>query len=293
MQALRMDLHAHTTASDGKLSPQALVDAARDAQLDMLAVTDHDTFAGVQQAQQAGARLGVQVIPGIELSIEYAGELHLLGYGMDMQNGPLCAALEVLQRRRRARADVILQKLVRLGMPLARAEVEAFAAGETLGRPHIARAMVRAGYAREVGDAFDRFLAIGKPAYAAHARLGLAEAMRLLHGAGAAVVWAHPNLTTQDEIAQYALLGRMVSLGLDGIECFHPSSVPPAQGAERLRRWAKALGLHVTGGSDFHGEADGPALGGMLAYWRPQDDYPHLTSPQTRFLTRISHKRGG
>ncbi|MBZ0293430.1 MAG: PHP domain-containing protein [Anaerolineae bacterium] len=242
-----LDLHTHTTASDGQLTPAQLVELAREIGLDTIAITDHDTTSGIIQAQEA-APSGFEVIAGIELSAEDAGgDVHMLGYCIDLDNAIFQTALEEFRSRRYFRAQKIAEKLAALELPVEWDRIEAIAEGGAIGRPHIARAMMEAGYVTSVKEAFERFLENGGPAYVARKRLSPEESVELIHIAGGAAVLAHPVYVKDHR----AMIDRLLPVGLDGIEVVYPDH-PPALQAE-LRAIAQAHDLIMTGGSDFHG----------------------------------------
>jgi 3',5'-nucleoside bisphosphate phosphatase len=249
-RAARSDLHTHTTASDGTLTPAELVRRALEGGLEVLAVTDHDTVAGVAPAIEAAAGTGLRVLPGVELSALYSGGgLHLLGYGFDPAAGGMDVRLRALTMGREERARAILRLLAEVGAPLSWDRVAVLARG-AVGRPHIARALVAAGYARDVSDAFARFIGEGRPAYLPSGRLSVAEAISLVREAGGEVALAHPLLPARPlDLAR--LLPELRDAGLTGIEVYH--SEHDAATTARLRRLADSQGLWWTGGSDFHG----------------------------------------
>ena len=249
-RAARCDLHTHTTASDGTLTPAELVRLALERGLGVLAVTDHDTVAGVAPAIEAAAGTGLRLLPGMELSALYSGGgLHLLGYGFDPAAGGLDVRLRALTMGREERARAILHLLAERGVPLSWDRVAALARG-AVGRPHIARALVAAGYARDVSDAFARFIGEGRPAYLPSGRLSVAEAISLVREAGGEVALAHPLLPARP-LDLGRLLPELRDAGLTGIEVYH--SEHDADATARLRRLADSQGLWWTGGSDFHG----------------------------------------
>lgn len=252
---MAVDLHAHTTASDGSLSPRELVNLAREIGLSAVAITDHDTIAGWDEAVEAGDALGVEIVPGVELSTAYeGGRFHLLGYYID-RHSTLITTLKEIQTARANRNDVIFDNLRALGLPLEEPEVRAFA-GPTgqLGRPHFAQAMIARGYVASTQEAFDRYLADGKPAYAPKAVLTPQEAIAHIHDAGGVAIWAHPlrskNLTFADLESR---LQDWISWGLDGLEVVYSQYSPDeAEWAARMQQQHDLLG---TGGSDFHGRS--------------------------------------
>jgi predicted metal-dependent phosphoesterase TrpH len=243
---LRVDLHLHTTASDGQLTPTELVQLARQQGLNVIAITDHDTTNGIEEAQQAAQGSPV-VIPGIELSAEDDGrDVHTLGYFLNINNEAFQQQLARFRDDRLHRGQRIVEKLAQLQMPVDWQKVLAFADGGAVGRPHIARAMVEAGYVATVREAFDRYLYNGGPAYVARRRLSPEEAIELIHSAGGVAVLAHPGLVTDYE----AIVERLVPAGLDGVEVVHPDNPEAVQ--SRLRELAQQYRLIITGGSDFH-----------------------------------------
>jgi 3',5'-nucleoside bisphosphate phosphatase len=246
---MRIDLHLHTIASDGQHTPSELVALTRKARLDVIAVTDHDTTAGIAEAQAAAGGHPV-VIPGIELSAEdEAGDVHMLGYHLNLDHAPLQTRLTQFRDLRENRGRKIVEKLAALGMPIPWERVEAIADGAGIGRPHIARAMIAAGYVESVRDAFDRYLYNGGPAYVARYRLSPEEAVALIHDAGGVAVLAHPGLLPDHR----GMVVRLVAGGLDGVEVWHPDNKENVR--LDLRALAAEHDLIMTGGSDFHGAA--------------------------------------
>jgi predicted metal-dependent phosphoesterase TrpH len=244
---MRVDLHLHTNASDGQYSPAELIELAR--KFDVIAITDHDTTEGIEPAQEAARQYGAPtVIPGVELSAEDAeGDVHVLGYYIDIHNAALQERLTHFRNTRFHRGKLMLEKLAKLGMPLEWERVVAIAEGGAIGRPHIARALAQAGYVESVREAFDRYIANDGPAYVARARLTPEESVELIHTAGGAAVLAHPGL-----LADYrAMILRLIAVGLDGVEVIHPSNDESVR--LDLRGIAIASNLVMTGGSDFHG----------------------------------------
>lgn len=252
-----VDLHAHTTESDGAVSPQDLVAAARRAGLLAIAITDHDTIAGNDTAFAAGTAIGMRVVRGCELSaFDGDMELHLLALHIS-DAGAIRPSLEQFQRERVDRGGAIVERLARVGAPISIDDVMAEAAGAALGRPHIARVLIRAGHAADHREAFDRFLGAGRPAYVAKPRLEVADAIGLAHSAGALAVWAHPGREGTRE-----RLVRLEAHGLDGVEVRHPGHTP--SDVVRLARLATELDLVPSGGSDWHGATEGyRTLGNM------------------------------
>ncbi len=258
-----IDLHAHTTASDGDHSPTALVEAAAKIGLTALAVTDHDTTDGIAEAQAAGERLGVEIVPGIELSAEFSrGQCHVLGLLINPDSEPLNARLREVVRNRNTRNAEIIRKMQRDGVDITLAEVEAIAGGggekAIIARPHFAAALIRKGVVSSVPEAFERFLAKGKPYYAERDRLTPEEAFALIHTAGGVAILAHPNNLNRDEAETEAEIRRFQSLGMDGIEARYNRHTP--QDTTRYLALAARLGLLTSGGSDFHGLSVKPTV---------------------------------
>lgn len=252
-----VDLHMHSTASDGSLPPAAVVHAARAAGLSAIALTDHDTLDGVPEARRAAEPHGLRVVAGTELSVVLDGrELHVLALHIE-RPGPLEAELAELRAARRGRAARIVERLNALGVPIGLEAVLAVAGDGAVGRPHVARAMVAAGWARDFRDAFDRYLGNGRPAHVEKRRLEAGDAIRMVHEAGGLAIFAHPGPTGSRERIE-----RLVRLGLDGVEVLHPSHT--VEDIARLGTLVEHFGLVPSGGSDWHGSGDGPrAIGSM------------------------------
>lgn len=250
---MRIDLHMHSAASDGELSPTSLVHAARAGGLDVIALTDHDTVSGVPEAIAAAGDRPV-VVPGIEISCTHAGrDLHLLGYQIDPEHPALSdyGHLAVEGRARRMRAMV--ERLNDLGIAVDYEDVLAAAGPDTttLGRPHLANALLERGHVRTFGEAFDRFIGDDGPAFVPTELVTPARAIELIHSAGGVSVWAHPRLDVFE-----VELPRLAGWGIDGVECIRPQHSPDT--VRRLVDAAAELDLLVTGGSDWHGEWHGP-----------------------------------
>lgn len=252
-----VDLHCHSTASDGALPPRAVIEEAHRKGLAALALTDHDTVDGLAEARLAGEQLGVRIVPGVELSaVEGDSETHLLGLHLEDVD-VMEHRLRELRDMRRTRAERMVQRLNALGVKVTMDAVLANAAGGAIGRPHVARAVVAAGAAADLREAFDRYLGNGRPAFVGKDRLAMADAIRMVHEAGGIAVLAHPG-----EAATRARLSALKALGLDGCEVRHPSHSDEAIG--RIGRLVEELGLLPSGGSDWHGTFDGwRTLGGM------------------------------
>ncbi len=250
----RVDLHAHTTFSDGLLSPEALVARASEKRLAALAVTDHDTVDAVPRARAAAAA-ALELIPGIEMSTAFDGaDLHILGYYINPDDGPLRERLQGFQREREQRALAIVERLRALGAPVDPEAVLELAGPGVVGRPHVAAALVSAGLVTDIDEAFERYLGAQAPAYVPRPAFGPSEAIALIHAADGVSVLAHPGTQMPDSVIE-----RLRAAGLRGIEVWHPQ-----HGAATVRRYralAQRLGLLETGGSDFHGEHRSVDLG--------------------------------
>lgn len=263
-----VDLHAHSTASDGSRAPADVVREAKRIGLAAIALTDHDTVAGIAEATSMAEELGVRVVPGVELSaVEGDVETHILGLHLS-DTRELEAKLIALREMRRTRAERMVQRLNELGVRIDFAAVLEQAAGGAIGRPHVARAMIAEGWAVDFRDAFDRYLGNGRPAYVGKDRLAVSEATALIHRAGGLAVLAHPSHSgTRERIAAF------VEQGMDGIEVRHPSH--SAEDTARLAALVEHFSLVPSGGSDWHGSADGPRTLGMMrvpAEWLGRQD---------------------
>jgi hypothetical protein len=252
-----VDLHTHSTASDGAASPGDLAGRAAAAGLVAIALTDHDTVDGVTAARAAGAAMGVEVIAGIELSASDGDqEVHLLGLHL-ADIAPIAARLDDLRLARRRRAETIVGVLRAAGIPVTLEAVLAEAAGGAIGRPHIARALIAGGWVRDQREAFDRYLGPGRAGNVPKQRLSVSDAIGMVHEAGGVAVVAHPGRD-----GTRARLEALQAAGLDGVEVRHPSH--SAEDVARLGALAGHLGLLPSGGSDWHGATEGPRVLGAL-----------------------------
>lgn len=249
-----IDLHTHSTASDGTFPPREVVRLAKERRLKALALTDHDTIAGLPEAVTAGQELGIEVISGVEISAKHLqGSMHILGYFLDYENDRLAQRLAVLQQARKDRNPRIIAKLNQLGIPLTMEQVERISGGGQVGRPHIARALYQGGFVRSLQEAFDIYLGNNGRAYVSKFRFSPEEAIAMIRDARGIPVLAHPftlGLETSETLRP--LLKELMALGLAGIECYYPEH---SSGQEGLYLFlARELGLLITGGSDFHGD---------------------------------------
>ncbi|MBB5174474.1 PHP domain-containing protein [Texcoconibacillus texcoconensis] len=248
------DLHMHSTASDGVYDPAKLMNLAADNGLTIVSLTDHDTVSGVKEAQKTAEKRGLIFIPGIEFSTKEGGEsVHILGYGYDIDNQAFLKALEEQRKMREDRLEKMVKKCAAHGVPLTREDVMAHVDGSVIARPHVGQAMVEKGYVQSVKDAFDRYLAEGKPCYVAKAKeWSPEEAIEIIHNAGGYAIVAHPgHYDLDDRIEQW-----VKDFGLDGVEVYHRD-----HDENQVKRYEEIVqdienklgnDLLITGGSDFH-----------------------------------------
>lgn len=250
---MNIDLHVHSTASDGSDSPRRVVELAAETGLDVIALTDHDTQEGVDEALNAARRMGIEVIPGVELSLQFDdGGMHLIVLWLQPGRGPLQDRLEGLQHGRGARNERIVELLEDAGLPLTIDEVLEEARGGTVGRPHIAAVMMKRGYVPDIRTAFDLWLGAGKPAYVGRDRLYPEEAISLARESGGVPVLAHPHtlgITTASAMAD--VLDRLRRAGLIGLEAHY--STYRAHERAGYADLARRFDLLPSGGSDYHG----------------------------------------
>jgi len=247
-----VDLHVHTTASDGMFPPAETVRLAAEARLVALAITDHDTVAGLPEAAEAARALKIELLLGVEVSVEFPnGTMHILGYGFDPDHPALRAALHQYQLNRDERNPRILARLAQMGMSIPYTAVRAKAAGESVGRPHIAQCLVEAGFCRTTDEVFKKFLGRGCPAYVERRRATPQEAIRVIREAGGLAALAHPGQLRRppDEVRRIA--AGLQAEGLEALEVYHPDHC-----LEHVRTYetiGRDLGLILVGGTDFHG----------------------------------------
>jgi len=252
------DLHLHTQFSDGTFSPTELVQHAVQHGLSAIALTDHDTVEGCLEAARACKAAGLEFISGTELTAEFNDtEVHLLGYFLDTRNERLLAEITKFQTVRQQRIYEMVARINEAGVPLAVESVFALANCKSPGRPHVARALQKAGMVKHLDDAFDRYLKRGRVAWVPKARMSAIDSIELIHQAGGLAVMAHPGLNRTDEI-----IPGLVAAGLDGIECFHTKHTSAM--AERYLGLADQYHLLVTGGSDCHGFSKAKPLIGSV-----------------------------
>lgn len=250
---MAVDLHSHSTASDGSEKPAALVEQALEVGLTALALTDHDTLDGIADASTAAATAGLELIPGTELSLEYdQGGMHLVVLWLDSGRGPLQDHLEELRKGRNHRNELMADRLTELGMPVTVEEILEEGGAGSIGRPHIAAVMMRKGYVETIEEAFELWLTSGKPAYVERPRLTPEEAIRLARESGAVPIVAHPHTLGINRAHEMAdLLTRLIAAGLVGLEAFCASYRRHER--EGYADLARRFGLIPSGGSDYHG----------------------------------------
>jgi predicted metal-dependent phosphoesterase TrpH len=249
-----VDLHSHSTASDGTFAPADVVRLARDSGLVGLALTDHDTIAGLPEAAAAAKELGIDFLPGIEISCEVPkpATMHMLGYGVDIDSRPLKELTSQLMAGRDDRNPRIIRRLNELNVAITMDEVEQQAGGDVVGRPHIAAVMMKKGYVSSIKQAFDKYLATGGLAYFDRDRPTPKRGIELIRQAGGLPVLAHPvQLRSENDAQLERTVKDLADLGLAGIEVIH--SDHDAAMYERCTKFAERFGLLKTGGSDFHG----------------------------------------
>ncbi len=246
-----IDLHLHTDASDGRCSPRELVDLAVASGLSIISVVDHDTFAAQAEIRDLASSAGLRTVTGIEITAVWQGtDVHVLGYYLDPSSADLIAFLERQRSDRVRRVRVMLDRLHRMGMAIDFAQVSGPVDGRTphtIGRPQVARALVRAGHVSDMREAFDRYLAEGRPGYVPRSGATPDAVVRLIVTAGGIASLAHPGLLNRDD-----LIPSLVAAGMQAIEVYHPDHPPEA--VERYLDIARRERLAVTGGSDYHGE---------------------------------------
>ncbi len=269
------DLHLHTFFSDGTYSPEELVARAQRQELDVLALTDHDTVEGCKPTAAACRVAGIEFIAGTELTAEQDGhEIHILGYSIDLENPIFLTEIAKFQAVRQNRIREMVQRLNELDVPLQAEQVFSLANCRAPGRPHVARALVQAGFVGSLDEAFEKFLKKNRPAWVPKFKMSAAEATKLIHQAGGVAVMAHPGLNRSDEVIPI-----MAEAGLDGIECFHTKH--SASMATHYLQIAERFQLLVTGGSDCHGLSKGRPLIGTVRL-----PYEHVEKLKARAAER-------
>lgn len=249
---LGIDLHTHSSRSDGTFTPSEVVRLAAERGLDVVALTDHDTTDGLEEAVHEGLRLGVEVVPGVELSTEFEStSVHVLCYWMDPANADLQLELRRLRDHRLRRGEQMVERLQALGIPVDFERVREIAGEATIVRPHIAQAMVEVGAVASEQEAFDLYISDGGPAHVGKHALDPLDAVGLIVQAGGVCVLAHPGMWAAQASVPHELIAGMAAAGMRGLEVEHPDHAPEMR--ERYREMAARLGLVATGGSDCHG----------------------------------------
>jgi 3',5'-nucleoside bisphosphate phosphatase len=264
----QVDLHCHTTASDGLLAPAQVVARAARLTLKYLAITDHDSVGGLPEARHSAARYGIEIIPGVEINTDVeGGELHILGYYFSDSDPDLTGKLSDLRQGRISRATSMVARLAEMGITLSLDRVLQLANGGSVGRPHVAQALVESGAAATFSEAFDRFIGRNAPAYVERQRFTPVEACQLIRAAGGLPVYAHPvhydrHGAIRHSIDLSATLPELIEAGLAGLEVYYPGY--DAITVEHLLAATRHYGLVATGGTDFHGfSGDRADIGGV------------------------------
>lgn len=247
-----IDLHVHSNKSDGTLTPSEIALAAHEANLSAIALTDHDTVVGVKACMEAGETLGVDVIPGIELSADFHGkEVHILGLYLDLSNPVLESTLKSFVEAREERNREMLTKLQTLGFQITELDLGRPEELAIVARPHFARALMNKGYVQSLDEAFEKYITPGKPAYVKKAAPSFKCCIDLIHEVGGKAILAHPYIYKFVNRNPFPLLDELVYNGLDGVEVIYPKHHEPE--IHRLTQYCKGHNLIITGGSDFHG----------------------------------------
>ena len=255
---LGIDLHIHSTASDGSLTPAEIINRAQRLNLAAIAITDHDSIYGSKEALQAGIPPSLKFLTGVEISAAHptffpgSGSFHILGYCIRLDNQALNQALNRLREARKNRNPKIIKRLNELGLKISLEDVNPTIAHGQLGRPHIAQVMIKKGFVKSMDEAFDKFLGAGKPAYVDKNRIGCEETIKMIRDAGGVPVLAHPALLNiNDDFQLEELIQNLIKIGMRGIEVYYPEHSPKQM--QRYRELANKYNLLITGGTDFHG----------------------------------------
>ncbi|ABR30526.1 phosphoesterase [Thermosipho melanesiensis] len=240
-----VDFHLHTTASDGTFSPEDLINLLKEKNIEYFSITDHDTVDGIKNIREKN------FIPGVEISVEYPSTLHILGYGIDLNNKKLLETLEMLKQYRLNRNKLIIEKMQKMGFDITFEEALKEANRTIIGRPHFASLMVKKGYVNSIKEAFEKYLKKGKPLYEDKKRLNMDKAIKLIKEANGLSFLAHPYQTTTNKDELETLIKKLVSLGLDGLEVYY--SKHTKEMISTYEKIAKKFNLLKSAGSDFHG----------------------------------------
>lgn len=249
---MSIDLHLHSVFSDGTCRPEELFKLAKLNRLSAISITDHDTVAGIPEALLASEKIGIEAIPGIELSVVFGDvHFHLLGYFFDHTDQYLQEKIAVLQDARKQRNTAILAKLNSLGIGIEEKEVEEISKTGQTGRPHIAKVLCQKGVVGDIDEAFDKYLKKGAAAYVSRFVYNASEAIELIKGSGGLTVLAHPAQIAPSYAEKQIIIGKLVDLGLDGLEVYYPTHTPKMR--KNLKKIAKKYDMVTSGGSDYHG----------------------------------------
>lgn len=246
-----VDLHTHTTASDGSMKPQELVNYAREKGLSVIAVTDHDTIDGLDEAVKEGNNIGLKVIPGVEISLDFKKEMHMLGYFPNNNYRNIRNILDDLRFSRNRRNIKMAEKLNELGFKVSVEEAEMEASGRIVARPHFARVLLKKGYVSSISEAFEKYLGFGKPAYIEKEKLSVQDGILAILKAGGIPVLAHPKLLGLEDDEMEKLISDMAGWGMKGLEVYYVDNTE--EETEKYLKIAEKYSLIPTGGSDFHG----------------------------------------
>lgn len=285
-----IDLHTHTTASDGRLTPEQLISHAADAGLCAVAITDHDTVDGIAPARQRAREIGMPFIPGIEISAEYTatGTMHILGYFIDETTESFSDALAFLKQARKKRNPLIIERLNHYDIDVTMEDVQQEAGSEQIGRPHFARAIVKKGFASSIPEAFERFIKKGAPCYVNKERLSPQRAIELIRKARGIPVIAHPktlNIDFYRELPRF--LAQLKEMGLMGMEAYYYNHSRSEE--EYFLGLSRKLAIIATGGSDFHGDNKPKVMlgKGNGSLFVPRSVYDHLITAKEKIDSRL------
>lgn len=258
-----IDLHCHSSFSDGTMTPAELVAMARHEKLGGLALTDHDTIAGLPELFTEAKKIGLVTLSGVELSANHGDiPIHILGYGFDLEEATLKESLNHLQQTRKRRNEKIIANLLELGIAVTYNEMQVLAGHGVMGRPHFGQLLINRGKVRNMQEAFDIYLRKGRPAYASREKLPVPEALEIIHKAKGLAVLAHPGIIPLDRPKSMALISEFLAMGLDGIEIYYPAHSTGLR--KKLLSLCAQEDLVITGGSDYHGDTrPGTRLGTM------------------------------
>ncbi|MBP8083067.1 MAG: PHP domain-containing protein [Spirochaetes bacterium] len=268
-----IDLHVHTTASDGIYSPEEIVRRAGEAGLNLIAITDHDSVDGVEAAEKAAVESGVRVVGGCELSIEFdGGDFHLLGYNISV-NDEMCGILSGIKRCRSERIYKMIEDIADSGVDISISDLDGFAESSSPGKPLVARALIKKGYASDIKDAFTKFMCAGKPGFVPKKKILPEDGFRLIRESGGFSSLAHPSSLNIDDDLFELYLKKLIKLGLNGIEGY--SAIASEKQSELYLKLASKYDLIITGGSDYHGDHRE-----NLGYYKPGKPVPDDLAPR-------------